>query len=70
MLMLNSCLAARSCVIKRFVLPGALLWNFPPEGSLSPPTNLKRPQMDKVPFTSCFIAVAAGGALSGSLFFK
>lgn len=70
MLMLNSRLAARPRVIKRFVLPGAPLSNFPPEGSLSPPTNLKRPQMDKVPFTSCFIAVAAGGALPGFIFLK
>lgn len=69
MLMLNSRLAARPRVIKRFVLPGAPLSNFPPEGSLSPPTNLKRPQMDKVPFTSCFIAVGAGGALPGFIFF-
>lgn len=70
MLMLNSRLAARSCVIKRFVLPGALLRKFPLEGSLSPPTNLKRPQMDKVPFTRCFIAVAArGSSLSFLLFF-
>lgn len=69
MLMLNSRLAARSCVIKRFVLPGALLRNFPLEGSLSPPTNLKRPQTDKVPFTPCFIAVAARGALSAFFLF-
>lgn len=68
MLMLNSHLAARSCVIKRFVLPGALLRNFPLEGSLSPPTNLKRPQMDKGPFTRWFIAVAARGALSAFIF--
>lgn len=44
MLLLNSRLAARSCVIKRFVLPEALLRNFPPEGSLSRPPNLRMPQ--------------------------
>lgn len=70
MLMLNSRLAARSCVIKRFVLPGVLLRNFPLEGSWSPPTNLKRPQVDKVPFTGCFIAVAAGELSQVSFFFS
>lgn len=70
MLLLNSLLAVGSCVIKRFVLPGALQRNFPPEGSLSHPPNLKRPRMDAVPFTQSFITVSLGGAvvLSGSIF--
>lgn len=65
MLLLNSRLAARSCVIKRFVLPGALLRNFPLEGSLSRPPNLKRPRMDTAPFTAGFITAFPGGTLSG-----
>lgn len=68
MLLLNSRLAAGSCVIKRFVLPGAVLTNFPLEGSLSRPPNLKRPPMDTAPFTSSFITVIPQGILSGFLF--
>ena len=66
--LLNSRLAARSCVIKRFVLPGALLRNFPLEGSLSRPPNLKRPRMDTAPFTSSFITILPRGTLSGFIF--
>lgn len=65
MLLLNSRLAAGSCVIKRFVLPGALLTNFPLEGSLPSPPNLKRPPMDIAQFTSSFITVIPRGTLSG-----
>lgn len=68
MLLLNSLLAARSCVIKRFVLPGALLRNFPLEGSLSRPPNLKRPRMDTAPFTGSFITIFPRGTLSGFIF--
>lgn len=68
MLLLNSLLAARSCVIKRFVLPGALLRNFPPEGSLSHPPNLKRLRMDTAPFTDSFITVFPMGAIPGFIF--
>lgn len=68
MLLLNSRLAARSCVIKRFVLPGAPLRNFPLEGSLSRPPNLRRPQMDTAPFTSSFITAIPQGTLSGFIF--
>lgn len=62
MLLLNSLLAARSCVIKRLVLPGALLRNFPLEGSLSHPPNLKRPRMDTAPFTGSFITLFPQGS--------
>lgn len=68
MLLLNSHLAARSCVIKRFVLPEVLLRNFPLEGSLSRPPNLKRPQMDTAPLTSSFIGVITRGTLPGFIF--
>lgn len=69
MLLLNSLLAARSSVIKRFVLPGALVRNFPLEGSLSHPPNLKRQRMHTAPFTTSFITVfSPRGALSGFIF--
>lgn len=61
MLLLNSLLAGRSCVIKRFVLPGVLLRNFSLEGSLSHPPNLKRPRMDTAPFTGSFITLFPQG---------
>lgn len=68
MLLLNSLLAARSCVIKRFVLPEALLRNFPPEGSLSHPPNLRRLRIDTAAFTASFITVSPGGALTHFIF--
>lgn len=68
MLLLNSLLAGRSCVIKRFVLPGALLRNFSLEGSLSHPPNPKRPRMNIAPFTGSFITLFLRGALSGIIF--
>lgn len=68
MLLHNSLLAGRSCVIKRFVLPGALLRNFSPEGSLSHPRNPKRPRVNIAPFTGSFITLILGGALSGIIF--
>lgn len=69
MLLLDSLLAAGSRVIKRFVLPGALLRNFPPpEGSLSRPPNLKWPRMDTAPFTGSFISVFPRGTFSGFIF--
>lgn len=61
MLLLNSLLAGRSCVIKRFVLPRALLRNFSLEKSLSHPPNLKSPQKERAPFTSSFITALSPG---------
>lgn len=55
MLLLNSLLAGRSCVIKRFVLPAGLLRKFSLEESLSLPPNLKWPRMDVASLTSSFI---------------
>lgn len=69
MLLLNSLLAGRSCVIKRFVLPAALLRNFSPEESLSHPPNPRRPQLDIAPFAGSFITFCLPkGTVSGFIF--
>lgn len=62
-------LAGRSCVIKRFELPAALLRNFSLEASLAHPPNPRRPQMDIAPFAWSFITFCLPkGAVSGFIF--